>query len=343
MITGFNTDVRLGDIVFHVQTEDKGEKNPFIISLIYQKGLVLDSYRTPYESLLCSSQFSESLLRRILEHQHRQLLCAIKSGSYQKGMPLVPFEEEGFIFEYPAHPETGIVDGKKLDLEVQASLDENQHDVTAVSISSDFLAKTEEKEKAVESDEKLSWASKEFEMQSVKSSSLSVDLPLPGIFSPSRSQKKPQPPTVAIGDTPIPAKSPEPNLPTFRSIGSHRGGQPAPATPVMEINEAIKLKNIQGIEICLESSRDFIAGQPVEISLFVQARQQEIRLENVPVMIKVIGTNLSPRLYSGKTDKSGNVKLSFTLPEYRVGSAALILQASTQAGGDQVKYLIKKK
>jgi hypothetical protein len=34
MISGYNTDVRHLDVVFHVQTEDKGAVNPLIESLV---------------------------------------------------------------------------------------------------------------------------------------------------------------------------------------------------------------------------------------------------------------------------------------------------------------------
>jgi hypothetical protein len=116
-----------------------------------------------------------------------------------------------------------------------------------------------------------------------------------------------------------------------------------PAATSMDVNEAVKAGKIEKIEICLQSSREFVAGTPVDLSLYVQSRPGGIRLENVPVMIKVIGTNFVPRLYSGKTDKGGIMHIDFTLPEFTLGSAALLIQASTSIGGDQVKYLIKRK
>jgi len=38
MITGFNTDVKHGAKVYHVQTEDKGRNNPKIETLVYVGG-----------------------------------------------------------------------------------------------------------------------------------------------------------------------------------------------------------------------------------------------------------------------------------------------------------------
>ena len=52
MITGYNTDVRHGEVVYHVQTEDKGAANPFIESLVYVGGQVLASKRASYADLL---------------------------------------------------------------------------------------------------------------------------------------------------------------------------------------------------------------------------------------------------------------------------------------------------
>src|SRR5581483_577150 len=48
MIFGFNTDVPGKDAVYHVQTEDRGAKNPVIESMIYVGGKILGRRRTPY-------------------------------------------------------------------------------------------------------------------------------------------------------------------------------------------------------------------------------------------------------------------------------------------------------
>ena len=109
MITGFNTDVKHGDTVYHVQTEDKGVKNPLILSLIYVKGTILDAFRIRYQDFLASDRFSEALLQKILEFQHRQIVGAIKRGKYQKGMALEDYVEGDFVFHLTsvAEPATG--------------------------------------------------------------------------------------------------------------------------------------------------------------------------------------------------------------------------------------------
>jgi hypothetical protein len=81
MITGYNTDVRHLDAVFHVQTEDKGTENPFIESLVYVGGQVLAAKRASYADLLATGQDQRSVVE-LMERQHRTVIAAIKSGRF---------------------------------------------------------------------------------------------------------------------------------------------------------------------------------------------------------------------------------------------------------------------
>ncbi len=95
MITGYNTDVRHGNRVFHVQTEDKGMSNPRIETLIYVGGEILDSYRSSYEDLLTSSPVSESTIQSRMDEQHRAIIRDIKNGKYDLTPPDV-MEQQAF-------------------------------------------------------------------------------------------------------------------------------------------------------------------------------------------------------------------------------------------------------
>ena len=50
MITGFNTDIKHNDKVYHIQTEDKGLQNPYIESLVYVGGEILASAETLHDA-----------------------------------------------------------------------------------------------------------------------------------------------------------------------------------------------------------------------------------------------------------------------------------------------------
>src|SRR3989442_11198313 len=52
VITGYNTDIKHNERVFHVQTEDKGVDNPIIESLIYMGGKIVASRQYCYATLL---------------------------------------------------------------------------------------------------------------------------------------------------------------------------------------------------------------------------------------------------------------------------------------------------
>lgn len=81
MITGYNTDVRHGSRVFHVQTEDKGLGNPKIETLIYVGGEILDNYRSSYEDLL-GGPIPDSTIQARMDEQHKAVIRDIKNGKY---------------------------------------------------------------------------------------------------------------------------------------------------------------------------------------------------------------------------------------------------------------------
>jgi hypothetical protein len=87
MITGYNTDVRHGNRIFHVQTEDKGLTNPKIETLIYVGGEILDSYRSSYEDLLAAPPITDGVIQSRMDEQHRVVIRDIKNGKYDLTPP----------------------------------------------------------------------------------------------------------------------------------------------------------------------------------------------------------------------------------------------------------------
>jgi hypothetical protein len=81
MSSGFNTDVRIGEQVFHVQTEDRGPAYPAIDTAVYQNGRVLHRRSSNYEQFVASEGFSADELRRRVESQHRAVIDALRSGA----------------------------------------------------------------------------------------------------------------------------------------------------------------------------------------------------------------------------------------------------------------------
>jgi hypothetical protein len=125
VITGYNSDIRHGSRVFHVQTEDKGVANPRFETLIYLGGEILDSCRGSYEDLLTGPTVPDQLIQARMDEQHRAVIRSIKSGKYDTTVPqaVPPAEQEVFsdrpldqaILEYLANE--GDVDTLELVLD----------------------------------------------------------------------------------------------------------------------------------------------------------------------------------------------------------------------------------
>lgn len=81
MITGFNTDVKHKSRVFHIQTEDKGEGNPYVESLVYVGGEILATKRTSYAEVVQNGR-DDHAVQDLMEQQHRTMIAAIQRGRF---------------------------------------------------------------------------------------------------------------------------------------------------------------------------------------------------------------------------------------------------------------------
>ena len=79
MLIGYNTNVTYRGQTYHVQTEDSGSHNPFIITLLYLKGAILRSKKTSYAHLLGISDFEEQL-RTLMKEQHKEMIRDLFAG-----------------------------------------------------------------------------------------------------------------------------------------------------------------------------------------------------------------------------------------------------------------------
>ena len=71
MLFGHNTDVKVGDTVYHVQTEDRGTANALIDTTVYCRGRVLHRRTNNYFDLLPLDPDREESLRKRIDEQHR--------------------------------------------------------------------------------------------------------------------------------------------------------------------------------------------------------------------------------------------------------------------------------
>jgi hypothetical protein len=79
MIFGFNTDVKHGDTIYHVQSEAR-EGELLLQTQIFVRGRCIGKKATSYASSAQQAQFGDSQKEQLLREQHRQVLDGIREG-----------------------------------------------------------------------------------------------------------------------------------------------------------------------------------------------------------------------------------------------------------------------
>jgi hypothetical protein len=77
MIFGFNTDVKQGDTVYHVQSEAR-ENELILQTQVFVRGRCIGKRATPYAEKLAQGDFTDQQKEQILREQHRLVLDAIR-------------------------------------------------------------------------------------------------------------------------------------------------------------------------------------------------------------------------------------------------------------------------
>lgn len=79
MIFGFNTDVKQGDTVYHVQSEAR-ENELILQTQVFVRGRCIGKRATPYAERLSQGDFTDHHKEQILRDQHRLVLDSIREG-----------------------------------------------------------------------------------------------------------------------------------------------------------------------------------------------------------------------------------------------------------------------
>jgi hypothetical protein len=87
MLFGHNTNVKVGEITYHVQTEDRGVSNALIDSTVYFHGRVLHRRTNNYFDLLPLNAKSEQSLKQRLDDQHASVVDELRTGALHLPLP----------------------------------------------------------------------------------------------------------------------------------------------------------------------------------------------------------------------------------------------------------------
>ncbi len=74
MHKGFNSDINVNGVFFHVQTEDWGQNNPFIVTQVFKNGAVVKNIKTSY------TEITNKVIRLAMQEQHQKILDHLLSG-----------------------------------------------------------------------------------------------------------------------------------------------------------------------------------------------------------------------------------------------------------------------
>ncbi|HMI51122.1 MAG TPA: hypothetical protein VK525_06395 [Candidatus Saccharimonadales bacterium] len=89
MVFGHNSNVKLGETTYHVQTEDRGVTNALIDTTVHSQGRVLHRRTNNYLDLLPLDADREEALKLRVDEQHRNVMEEIRNGTLQLPVPVV--------------------------------------------------------------------------------------------------------------------------------------------------------------------------------------------------------------------------------------------------------------
>jgi thioredoxin reductase len=81
-VFGFNTEISVEGMIFHVQTESSDDvKSPTINTLIYHKGFLMKKISTSYSDLFAAGDMTDQLKERV-KRQHFAAVDRVKNGEF---------------------------------------------------------------------------------------------------------------------------------------------------------------------------------------------------------------------------------------------------------------------
>jgi len=84
MITGLNTDIEHQGKIYHVQTEDTGQKSATIVTILFQSGAILATRKTGYADIVKAENLP-AILKDLMNDQHKKMIEDLQTGRISLG------------------------------------------------------------------------------------------------------------------------------------------------------------------------------------------------------------------------------------------------------------------
>ena len=324
MITGFNTDIEYQGVTYHVQTEDKGLKTPLILSLVYNRGTVLASKRSPYDDLL--GNFDEEILAERLQKQHKLICAAIRGGriedlkrmsmresvSKKKGLTA----QKEVKFQPPPPPK--LLQSVPEKVSVKEKIPVKKAEIPIPQILNGANERFEE----IRQPE----ASPPFEVR--KESKIEAKTELP-ISKPNEIWNAP----INITDADL----------IFDEVETVEEITILSAEAVEIITDFTTTDTPAADTLALELLSDavFKSGQSKTISVLVSRGTDKNILMGASVMVKIIGSHFRPLIFHAKTDSNGVAIIQLHLPQFSRGRGAVLVKAMSGSDEAELRRIVQ--
>jgi hypothetical protein len=316
MITGFNTDVRYEGRVYHVQTEDRGQDNPFLESLVYIGGTIVAKKSTPYQEQLIKGA-TEEMIASLLKRQHQVIIAAIKAGRIEdlirhsakveslkelKPKQSKPKSPSGKLLAPPAEQPQPALQSPlpvRADVKATGSLGRSRQVEPPPPVPTPVP----------------------IEREALKGRT--APLGSPAFLKELTQPKKPA------------------NFEAPSTSSSNQSSNVAGLDLDQVISDYLKRNSEQGkLDLKVITPSHFIAGK--NIGLRVQVAYGPDPEPEAVVTIKVIGTAFKPQVYIGRAGRDGVASFGLSLPSFTAGTAAIVIEAQSGHGRGELKHLIRR-
>ncbi|MBS1792859.1 MAG: hypothetical protein JSS81_03335 [Acidobacteria bacterium] len=322
MITGFNTDIEHDGVIYHVQTEDKGVETPLILSLVYNRGTILASKRTPYEDLI-QNGLDEKILAERLQKQHKLLCAAVRAGRIEE------------LIKMTARDAAAKRDAKQRT---------NGHVPVAPIQNGDGRAevKTVQPPPLPVSRPEPPPASVQELKKSIQAVSFEDD------FGPAIPQPKetfipaiPQPKEELIWDLPLEIIDEDLIVDESQIIEAETILSADAVEIISDLGNSINPRQ-EHLEIRFINETAFRAGERKTLNILVYRGAETHFVGDAQVMVKVLGSSFRPLIFHARTNERGVAVVHLQLPQFRSGRGAILVRAIHAGEEAELRQIVRQ-
>jgi len=149
--------------------------------------------------------------------------------------------------------------------------------------------------------------------------------PVAKTSAPKITESVPDPDILALDDAPAVTVQPEP----VRLVGKQN-------------DDYIQVEAEDALYLSLLEERDFHAGEVVTIRIRVSRGGGDVRIAavDVPVTVKILGTEFRPLILSTRSDRDGVATVHAWLPRFTKGRAAVLVRAAVDGFTAELRRVI---